>query len=234
VPSSAAPSDAETYVVDIAPAPDDRVGAVLVAAQHPLLRRRRRRIGERIAWYATQILALAAFRVAGIRPVHEYLQGFRIPVFAGGRAGSRDLAALPVFVKCIDRRADVAQSAPELELLFASDGDLGVGSAAAARMDRMTSVTSSSTSVKPRLFDDDPRRPNLRIERFSARGLDGRSTIDEVGDAGFSRAIPRARAPRYRRRRAAARPRAMFSNPREASAEELNESTAKLALIALT
>ncbi len=32
----------------------------------------------------------------------------------------------------------------------------------------------------------------------------------------------------------AARPRAMFSNPREASAEELNESTVSSPLIALT
>src|SRR5712691_13287756 len=72
-------------------------------------------------------------------------------------------------------------------------------------MDRITSVTSSSTSVKPRLFDDDPRSPNLRIEGFSARGLDGRGTIDEVGDAGLFAAQYHAREHRIARRSRAPR-----------------------------
>src|SRR2546427_10700394 len=52
-------------------------------------------------------------------------------------------------------------------------------------MERIASATSSSISVKPRLFDDDPRGPNLRIERVSARGLDDRHAINQIGDAGL-------------------------------------------------
>src|SRR6266571_6591273 len=55
-------------VVDVAPAPGDRIGSVLVAAQYPLFERRLCLIGERVARDSPQVLALAAFGVSGIRP----------------------------------------------------------------------------------------------------------------------------------------------------------------------
>src|SRR5712691_8684819 len=95
-------------IVDVAPAPGERVGLVLVAAQDPLFRRGLRLIGERIARDSPQILAFAALGVAAVGSVDQHLQRFRIPVFARGGGRSRDLAALPVFVKRIHRRPHVA------------------------------------------------------------------------------------------------------------------------------
>src|SRR2546425_10140345 len=83
-------------VVDVAPAPGDRIGPVLIAAQDPLLRRGLYLIGERIARDSPQVLAFAAFGVAGVRPVDEHLQRLRIPVFAGGGGGFWGLAGLAV------------------------------------------------------------------------------------------------------------------------------------------
>src|SRR2546422_7301619 len=88
-----------TNIVDVAPAPGERVGCVLVAAQDPLLRGGVRLLGERVARNAPQISAFAALRVAAIRTVHQHLQRFRVPVFARGGGRPRDLAALPVFIE---------------------------------------------------------------------------------------------------------------------------------------
>src|SRR6186713_3172958 len=57
------------------------------------------------------------------------------------------------------------------------------GTAAAARIDRITSVTSSSMSVSPRLLDDHARRTHLRTDVHSVGYLDGRCPIDEIGNA---------------------------------------------------
>src|SRR5688572_15067234 len=59
------------------------------------------------------------------------------------------------------------------------------GSAAAARIERITSVISSSISVSPRLLDHDTRCTHLRTDVLAVVHAYGRGTVDEIGDAGL-------------------------------------------------
>src|SRR5580765_22297 len=102
------------YVEDVHPVGRQGIGAVFVGAGPPI-----GLAGDRVARQTPEILHFRAGRVADVVPLIEPVELFRVTVFVGGvdLRPAHPGVVLDVPLETVDRRADLAEGLPELELL---------------------------------------------------------------------------------------------------------------------